>query len=67
MNHHAKISWRSVKPLHDGDFHFFQHGCRPPSWICCVRVWTTRVFGGVYHCAKFFPKIDVVVSIICKL
>jgi len=23
-------------------FQFFQDGGRPPSWICCERVWTTH-------------------------
>jgi len=23
-------------------FLFFQDGGRPPSWICCVGVWTTH-------------------------
>ena len=36
-------------------FSIFQDGGRPPSWICCTPVWTTRevYFGGHYHCAKF--------------
>jgi len=36
-------------------FLIFQDGGRPPSWICCTPVWTTRevYFGGHYHCAKF--------------
>jgi len=35
-------------------FRFLQTGSRPPSWICCVRVWTIhRAFGSVYHCVKF--------------
>ena len=33
---------------------FLQNGGRPASWICYMHVWTTgRVFGGIYHCAKF--------------
>jgi len=39
---------------------FFQYGGRPPSWICCTRVWTT-------HEEYLVVAIDSVVSIICKL
>ena len=52
------ISWRSVEPLpRYGDLSIFKNGGRPPSWICCARVWTTHewylLFVGLYHCAEF--------------
>jgi len=31
---------------------FFQHGGRPPSWICFVHIWTTRD-EHLMCCAKF--------------
>ena len=36
-------------------FSIFQDGGRPPSWICCMPVWTTHkvYFGGLCHCVKF--------------
>jgi len=37
-----------------GDFSIFQHGGRPPSWICCVcSDHPRRALGGLYRCAKF--------------
>jgi len=37
-----------------GDTAIFEFCNRLPSWICCVRMWTThRAFGSVHHCTKF--------------
>jgi len=36
-------------------FDFLQNGGHPPSWICCLSVWTTHkeYLVAFYHCAKF--------------
>jgi len=50
-----------------GNFLFFQDGGRPPFWICCVGVWTSRE--GclvVFITVQNLVLIDAVVSIICK-
>jgi len=33
---------RTVAELWKFNYFFFQNGSRPPSSICCVRVWTTH-------------------------
>ena len=59
-----RVKFRADRSKRCGDmvvFRFFEMaavrhlGGRPPSWICYTPVWTTheRVFGGLYHCAKF--------------
>jgi len=47
-------------------FRFFQDGDRPPSWISCVRVWTTHEWHLVVFIAvQNLVGIDAVVLIIC--
>jgi len=42
MYHHAKFCRNRSIRCRDIAFLVFQDGGRPPSWICCARVWTTH-------------------------
>ena len=45
---------RSNRRRYMAIFLFFQHGGRPPSWICYVcSDHPRRAFGGLYRCARF--------------
>jgi len=36
------LAIRATRVAGDIGLTVFQNGGRPPSWICCVRVWTTH-------------------------
>jgi len=43
MRHRAKFRGDLSNRCWDTAIYlFFQYGGRPPSWICCERVWTTH-------------------------
>jgi len=52
-----------------GDLSFFQCRGRPPSWICCVRVWTTHeehlvVFMVVQDLAEIGAEVSIIRTIL---
>jgi len=48
-------------------FRFFQDGGRPPSWMCCLPVWTNHEeYLVVVITVQNVVEIGAVVSITCK-
>ena len=68
MRFRAKFGWNRSNCCWDvALFRFFQHGGRPPSWICDAHGWTThKGHLVVFSTVQNLVGIDTVALIICK-
>jgi len=64
----CQILQKSFEPFRIyGRFSIFQHGGRPPSWICFTRVGTTHEqYLVVFMTVQNFVVIGAVILIVCK-
>jgi len=67
LPHHAKFRGDQTPSRDISIYHFFRYSGRPPSCICCARVWTIRkqYLVVVFIVVQNLYGIDAVILIIC--